>query len=107
MKYAESQGVGNYFHDAVLKAYWMEAQPIDDLDVLTGIAATAGLNPDDFRAGLTEPDFIEAVDNDIAQAAAFGLQGVPALIFAEKYLVPGAVPYETLVQVIEEVRQKG
>ncbi len=107
VKYAESQGLGNPFHDAVLKAYWMEAQPIDDLDVLTGIAASTGLNPEYFRAGLTDPAFIEAVDHDIAQAAAYGLRGVPALIFDEKYLVPGAVPYETLVQVVEEVKRKG
>lgn len=106
VKYAESQGQGNSFHDAVLKAYWMEAQPIDDLDVLTGIAANTGLDAADFRAALTDPAFVEAVDDDIAQAAAYGLQGVPALIFAEKYLVPGAVPYETLVQVVEEVKSK-
>lgn len=107
VKYAESQGMGNSFHDAVLKAYWMEAQAIDDLDVLTGIAVSAGLDADSFRVALTDPAFVEAVDDDIAQAAAYGLQGVPALIFAEKYLVPGAVPYATLVQVVEEVRQKG
>ncbi len=77
------------------------------MDVLTSIAASVGLDPDDFHAALNTPDFIEAVDDDIAQAAAYGLQGVPALIFAEKYLVPGAVPYETLVQVVEEVKQKG
>ena len=107
VKYAESQGVGNGFHDAVLKAYWQQAQAIDDLDVLARIATSTGLDADDFRAALTDPDFVAAVDDDIAQAAAYGLQGVPALIFAEKYLVPGAVPYATLVQVVEEVQQKG
>ncbi|MBX3052298.1 MAG: DsbA family protein [Caldilineaceae bacterium] len=107
VKYAESKGIGNAFHQAVLKAYWLEAQAIDDLDVLTAIAVSTGLDADGFRAALTDATFVEAVDEDIAQAAAYGLQGVPALIFAEKYLVPGAVPYATLVQVVEEVRQKG
>ena len=107
VKYAESQRLGNVFHDAVLRAYWQEVQAIDDLDILTAIAASVGLQSAAFRAALTDPHFSEAVDDDIAQAAAYGLQGVPALIFAEKYLVPGAVPYETLVQVIEEVKSKG
>lgn len=107
VKYAESQGLGNGFHDAVLKAYWQQAQAIDNLDVLTAIAVQSGLDEAEFRDALGDPAFVAAVDDDIAQAAAYGLQGVPALIFAEKYLVPGAVPYETLVQVIEEVRQKG
>ncbi len=107
VKYAESQGLGNVFHAAVLSAYWQEAQAIDDLGVLAGIAAACGLDENAFRAALTDPAFIAEVDDDIAQAAAYGLQGVPALIFAEKYLVPGAVPYETLVQVVEEVKRKG
>ncbi len=107
VKYAESQGLGNAFHDAAFKAYWQEAAALDDLDVLTAIAGAVGLNPAAFQTALDDAAFSQAVDNDIAQAAAYGLQGVPALIFAEKYLVPGAVPYATLVQVVEEVRQKG
>ena len=107
VKYAESQGVGLAFHAAVLKAYWQEGQSIDDLDVLAGIATDGGLDEDAFRAALDDPAFIEAVDGDIALAAAYGLQGVPALIFDQKYLVPGAVPYETLVQVVEEVQNQG
>lgn len=99
--------MGNAFHAAVLQAYWMEAQAIDDLDVLATIATKMGLKAEPFRAALTDPHFSQAVDDDIAQAAAYGLQGVPALIFAEKYLVPGAVPYDTLVQVVEEVQRKG
>lgn len=106
VKFAESRGAGNPFHNAVLKAYWQDAQAIDDLDVLAALAVQAGLDEVEFRAALTDPLFAEAVDADIAQAAAYGLQGVPALIFDEKYLVPGAVPYATLVQVVEEVQKK-
>lgn len=106
VKYAESQGAGNAFHDAALKAYWQEAAALDDLDVLAGIAASVGLDADAFRAALTDSEFVDAVDRDIAQAQEFGLQGVPALVFAGKYLVPGAVPYDTLVQVVDEVTAK-
>lgn len=107
VKYAESQGLGNSFHSAALKAYWQETAALDDLDVLVGIGAAVGLEPQAFRAALDDPAFAQAVDEDIAQAAAYGLQGVPALIFENKYLVPGAVPYATLVQVVEEVQNKG
>lgn len=106
VKYAERQGVGNAFHEAALRAYWQEAAALDDRDVLAGIAAQVGLDEADFRAGLDDPALIAEVDQDIAQAQEFGLQGVPALIFAGKYLVPGAVPYDTLVQVVENVIQK-
>ena len=104
VKYAESQGKGNAFHAAVLKAYWEQARNIEDRDVLAEIAAAVGLAPEEFRASLDDPAFIRQVDTDIQQAQAYGLQGVPALIFAQKYLVPGAVPYATLVDVTERVQ---
>ncbi len=43
-KYAESQGKGEAFHKAVMKAYWQQARSIDDKAVLTEIAEQVGLN---------------------------------------------------------------
>jgi predicted DsbA family dithiol-disulfide isomerase len=34
----------------------------------------------------------------------YGLDGVPALVFADKYLVSGAQPYNVLKQVVEKVQ---
>lgn len=101
VKYAESQGRGAVFHRAVLHAYWQEAAPIDDLDVLTEIAAQVDLERNAFRAALTDPVFEEQVDADIALAQAYGLNGVPALVFDNKYLIPGALPYEALRQAVD------
>ncbi len=36
-------------------------------------------------------------------SVSYGLQGVPALIFNNKYLVSGVQPYEVLKQVVEKV----
>lgn len=102
-KYAEGQGVGAAFHKAVLNAYWQEAAIIDDLDALTEIAAQVGLVPQAFHAALSDPTFQEQVDADIALAQAHGLNGVPALVFDNRYLIPGALPYENLRQAVEGI----
>ena len=39
---------------------------------------------------------------DVQQAFDYGLSGVPALVFNNKYLVSGAQPYELLAQVADQ-----
>jgi predicted DsbA family dithiol-disulfide isomerase len=105
-KYAEAQGVGPAYHDAVFRAYWQEARDIGEREVLLDVARSAGLDPEDFSAGLDTPEYLHAVLADITQAQYMGLSGVPALIFASKYLVSGAQPYEVLCEVVEDVQTR-
>jgi len=102
-KYAERMGVGPAYHDAVMRAHWQHAQPIADRTVLADIAETIGLERAAFLAALDDPALEQAVLADVAQAQAYGLSGVPAMVFADKYLVSGVQPYEVLVQVMEQL----
>ena len=105
-KVAESQGKGKAFHDAVMHAYWQQARPIGDSEVLKEIAAEVGLNTDNFEIELANPEYEAAVEEDIELARQYGLDAVPALIFAEKYLVSGAQPYDLLKRVVEKVQEE-
>jgi len=105
-KFAEAQGVGEAYHDAVFRAYWQEARDIGDTAVLTEIAAAVGLDPVAFQAALDDPRWLTAVTDDVHQAQALGLNAVPAIIFAGKYLVSGAQPYPTLVRVLAQVEDE-
>ena len=89
-----------------MQAYWQQARAIDDKDVLKEIAASVGLNTENFASLLESPQFNAEVDADIALAREYGLDGVPALIFDNKYLVVGAQPYDVLKRVIEQVQDK-
>ena len=102
-KYAQGQGKGVEFHAAVMKAYWLEARSIDDPAVLKEIAEQVGLDTTNFDDILTNPVYDEAVSADVALAHEYGMSGVPALVFANKYLVMGAQPYEMLKRVVDKV----
>lgn len=106
-KYAQAQGLGKEYHDAVMKAYWQEAKSIDDLQLLQEIAVSLGMDGERFRNALTQPEYEAAVDQDIALAHAYGLDAVPALIFGDKYLVMGAQPYEVLRRAVEQIKREG
>jgi len=105
-KYAGSQGKGEAFHKAVMKAYWQEARAIDDQHVLKEIAEDVGLDGGNFETELTNPAYDAAVSADIDLAREYGLDGVPALVFADRYLVVGAQPYDVLKQVVEKVQKE-
>ena len=106
-KYAEEKGKGHEYHDAINRAYWQEAKSIEDESVLKEIMTRVGLDATHYEAAIQNPDHAAVVDADIAQAHAYGLNGVPALIFNNKYLVSGAQPYEALKQVVEKVLKEG
>ena len=105
-KYAESQGKGEAFHKAVMEAYWQQARSIDDTHVLEEIAENVGLNTENFEANLADPAYDAEVSADIDLAREYRLDGVPALVFANKYLVMGAQPYDTLKQVVEKIQEE-
>jgi predicted DsbA family dithiol-disulfide isomerase len=103
MKYTEAQGKGAEYHDAVFRAYWQHAQRINDRLILGDIAQSIGLDRQAFLSALDNEDFEREVDEDIEQAYQYGLNGVPALVFAGKYLISGAQPYDVLRQVVEKI----
>lgn len=106
-KYAEAHGVGDAYHSAVFRAFWQEAQDISSQAVLADIAGAVGLAPADFLAGLAAPVHLAAVQSDVAQARAYGLNAVPAMVFADRYLVSGAQPYVVLRQAVEQIGRGG
>ena len=104
-KWADTQAGGAAIHDALYKAYFVEARNIGDADILVEIAQSAGLPADEARAVLAERRFKDAVDADWAKSRDYGVTGVPTFV-AGKYGVVGAQPYEVLEQLLEKVGAK-
>ncbi len=103
-KYAEAQGAGDAFHDVTQAAYWLEGRDISQADELRKLMQQAGLDPAQFDGAIIDPSYDEEVSFDVAQAREYGLDGVPALVFNDKYLVMGAQPYQTLANAVEKLR---
>jgi predicted DsbA family dithiol-disulfide isomerase len=105
-KFAVTKGKGPEYHHVVESAYWLESLNIEDLHILRALAEKAGLDGDEFITALSNPKYQEEVNSDIQFAYQNGLQGVPALIFNNKYLVSGAQPYEVLLDIVRQVEEK-
>lgn len=101
-KWVEIQKGGEAFHDALYRAYFVEARNIGDPEVLLDLVASAGLPVHEARTVIEQRTFQEAVDADWEKAARYGVTGVPTFV-AGGYGVVGAQPYEVLEGLLSKV----
>jgi predicted DsbA family dithiol-disulfide isomerase len=98
-KWADTQAQGAAFHDAMFRAYFVDAQNIADPDTLVRLAEGVGLCAAEARAVLTERRFKAAVDADWLRSRDFGITGVPTFVTQGRGVV-GAQPYEILERLL-------
>ena len=106
-KYALANGRGEAYHKAVFQAHWQDLRDISSADTLAEIAREVGLDEAGFRAALADPELSAAVEGDEYWAYQQGLQGVPAFIFGNRYLVSGAQPLDVLEEVYDRCVEEG
>jgi predicted DsbA family dithiol-disulfide isomerase len=104
MKYAERRGRALAFNDAALRAYWLHGEDLGDPAVLRRIGATLDLAFDDDVLEGRDSATAEAVRSDIALAESYGIRGVPAFLFGNRYYVSGAQPLALLERAAEAAR---
>jgi predicted DsbA family dithiol-disulfide isomerase len=100
-KWADTQPGGAAIHDALYRAYFVEARNIGDPDILVEIAGSVGLPEEEARAVIAERRFKDAVDADWAKSRIYGVTGVPTFV-AARYGVVGAQPLEALEELVEK-----
>ena len=100
-KWAEGEPGGAAIHDALYRAYFVDARNIGDPEVLIEIARSVGLPAEQARAVLAERRCKEAVDADWALSRDYGITGVPTFV-AGRYGVVGAQPYEVLEELLNK-----
>jgi predicted DsbA family dithiol-disulfide isomerase len=99
-KWADTQPGGEALHDALFRAYFVDARDISRPDVLLEIAGRVGLPVDAAREVLEKRTFKAAVDEDWKLSRQIGVTGVPTFV-AGRYGVVGAQPYETLEALVQ------
>jgi predicted DsbA family dithiol-disulfide isomerase len=102
-KWADTQPGGEALHDALFRAYFVEARDISQPAVLLEIAERVGLPPDAAREVLEKRTFKAAVDADWALSRQYGVTGVPTFV-AGRHGVVGAQPYEALEELVRRAR---
>ncbi len=98
-KWADTEPGGGALHDALYRAYFVDARNIGDPDILVEIAESVGLSGAAAREVIETRRFKDAVDADWAKSAQYGVTGVPTFVAGRRGVV-GAQPYETLERLV-------
>lgn len=102
LEFAKECGMADAYNSAVMKAFFQKDQDIGDLEVLTGIAAAAGLNAADFEQALATGEYSESHRLLLQQAyEEEGVTGVPLFVIGTRVL-PGLQSKEILEAAIDK-----
>ena len=89
--------------DAIMRAFWVEGRDIGRPEVLSEIAATAGMDAEMVaRLLASDADRDEIIARD-AHARERGIKAVPTFIIGNRHAVEGAQPTALWLQVIDEL----
>ncbi|MDB4081008.1 DsbA family oxidoreductase [Amylibacter sp.] len=103
--WAGIEGRQNSIIDRLFKAYFQEGRDISEHSVLTRIASAAGMDQDVVRSLLksdADKEDIKARDTDARKR---GIQGVPAFVVANEYVIQGAQTIDIWDNIIKEIQE--
>ena len=102
--FAKAQGRQLDMKERLLKAYFVDGRHVGRIEDLADLAAEIGLDRDEVLRVLTDETYLAEVKADVAQAAAYGIQGVPFFVIDGAYGVSGAQDATTFANVLERAR---
>ncbi|MFY1692688.1 DsbA family oxidoreductase [Plantactinospora sp. WMMB782] len=103
---AREYGLGTELHERLMRANLVEAENVDDADTLVRLATEVGVPADAARRVLSGDEYAAAVEADIAQARAFGANGVPFFVLDRRYGISGAQPVEAFLRALDTAHQE-
>lgn len=102
LQLAKMRGLGDAAEERLFRAFFTEGRNIADDDTLLELGKEAGLNETEIRSSLSDERYSDMVRQDIQEARAIGVTGVPFFVFNRKYAVSGAQPPQAFLQTLEK-----
>lgn len=101
---AATEGIQQQVLDALFTAYFADGVDVGDIAALRDLAVAAGMSATLADTIATDENaFLPEVRQDIAQAAAYGIQGVPFFVLDGRYGLSGAQPSAAFEQALTQV----
>ncbi|MDX2025381.1 DsbA family oxidoreductase [Microcella sp.] len=102
LHFAKAHGKQVELKERLLRAYFTEGRHIGRADDLADLAAEVGLDREAVVAALAEHTYLPDVKADMAQALAYGIQGVPFFVIDDRYGISGAQETATFVAALRQ-----
>lgn len=101
--HAKAQGLQRPMLERLFAAHFVEGRHVGREDDLVALATDVGLDPEAAREALHSGTYRDAVAAEIAQAAAYGIRGVPFYVLDGRYGLSGAQPADVFAAALRQV----
>jgi predicted DsbA family dithiol-disulfide isomerase len=98
---AQEQGLGTEMVESLFSAYFKHGEDIGDHRVLIGLAENCGIDRRLTEALLLSDDGISAIYDENSHTHRFGINGVPAYIFNDNWVISGAQEPQVLARMFD------
>ena len=102
-EFARTQGRFDAIHQELFRAYWTEGRDLSDRSVLREVAGRAGVDGAGMEQAIAENRYGDYLDARRQEAEELMIDGIPAHVIADRYLVMGAQPYDVFQRVMERL----
>ncbi|MRI86273.1 thioredoxin domain-containing protein [Aerococcaceae bacterium WS4759] len=92
--------------DALQHALFVDNRDIGDLAVIEAIVQETSIDLDKWKTQFDQDETEEAVLADLQRVRDYGIQGAPAIVVNQKYLISGAQPQAVIEQTIEKIAEE-
>ena len=92
--------------DGIQDALFVQNKDISQQTVLEEVVEKTTVDTAAWRNQYEDPATEQAVLEDLQRVQSYGIQGAPALVIEQKYLISGAQPQEIIEKTIEEIAEK-
>ena len=103
IQFAKTRELGNEIKEALFQIHFEEGENIDDIAILSEVAASIGMDAEEVRHVLNSDAYAYEVKQDEMEARSIGVRGVPLFVFDDKYAISGAQSVEAFLQTLEKV----
>ena len=103
MHYAKTQGKQAEMKERLMRAHFVEAKHVGQVDVLADLAAEIGLDRQEAIEALESKKYLPDFEADVAQAREFGINGVPFFVLQGQYGISGAQESATFLNAFEQI----
>ena len=101
-EYAQQHGKFLEFHQKAYKALWTDKKDLGDLDTISRIADSVGLDSEELRSALEQETYSSVVMEQYQEALNHGIRGIPTFLVGN-LLFTGAHPYDVFKEAMRRV----
>jgi len=102
IQFSKKKGLSDRVEENMFNAYFTEGKNLADDAELIAIGIASGLTKEEVTTALTDDLYAYEVDQDIQEARAIGVTGVPFFVFNRKYAISGAQPTEVFLDTLNK-----